>query len=74
MDRPDILLDHEQRISTLEGITSEIRDRLNNMEASTNSRFNSIENRLNTQTQLILGLYGTIIIIGAGIIAAILTQ
>jgi hypothetical protein len=63
-NRPaDILIDHERRISTLEGITSETRDRLN-----------SVDNRLNTHTQLIVGLYGLIIIVGVGIIAAILTR
>jgi hypothetical protein len=63
MDRPDILLDHERRISTLEGIASETRETLNRMYA-----------RLNMLTQLIVGNFALTLLTAIGIVITVILR
>ena len=53
----------DDRVSRLEGINEEIRNRLDDMTGNMNSRFNSIENRLNAQ--LAISFVTLIAVIGA---------
>jgi hypothetical protein len=71
VDRPDILLDHERRLSTLEGIASETRDTLNRLETRLDERFNSLESRL---TIIFVGLASAMIAGFAAVTAAIITS
>ncbi len=63
MDRPDILFDHERRISTLEGIASETRDTLYRMGA-----------RLNMLTQLVVGNFALTLLTALGIVVAVILR
>jgi hypothetical protein len=71
MDRPDILLDHEHRVSILEGIASETRDTLNRLETRMDERFNSLESRL---TIIFVGLASAMIAGFTTVTAAISTS
>jgi hypothetical protein len=63
MDRPDILLDHERRISTLEGITSATRETLNRVCA-----------RLNMLNQLIVGNFALTLLTAIGIVITVILR
>jgi hypothetical protein len=66
-DRPDILLGHERRISTLEGIAAETREMLCSIDA----RFASLESRI---VIMFVGLASAMIAGFAAVTAAIITS
>jgi hypothetical protein len=74
MDRPDILLDHERRISTLEGIASETRDTLSRLDSRMNNMDARIEARLNTLTQLVIGNFALTLLTALGIVVAVVLR
>lgn len=74
MDRPDILLDHERRISTLEGIASETRDTLRSLETRMDARFAEVNSRLNILTQLLIGNFALTLLTAIGIVVTVILR
>jgi molecular chaperone GrpE (heat shock protein) len=74
MDRPDILLDHKRRISTLEGIASETRDTLGRLDSRMNNMEARIDARLNALTQLVIGNFALTLLTAIGIVVAVILR
>ena len=58
----------------LDGFIEETRSRFNDMNANTNSRFTSLENRMNVQFQVTIAMLVTVMVAVLGTLATILVK
>jgi hypothetical protein len=63
-----------QWLAGLEGEVRQINQRLTNLENTTNSRFNSLDGRLNTLTIVVFGNVVATVLAAVGLIVAILIR
>jgi chromosome segregation ATPase len=63
-----------QRLAGLEGEVRQLSQRLTSLENTTNSRFNSVDARLNTLTIVVFGNVAATVLAAVGLVVAILIR